>query len=290
MNIILIIIAVIIIGIVINIINDKMSKKNSDEIDEELRKEGFITSQIRVLDMLENRQQIRVDLKHKKIAICNIFPQQNINILDFSDIVECEIVEDSKTIMKGGIGRAIVGGSIAGGVGAIVASNTRKNKDITNNLHIRIITKNISNSLHIINIIKSETKKYSAEYNTAINFANNVYATITSIMNGNNNEDVLQSNNSEDFIEQLERLSKLKSDGIITKKEFEDSKQRILNNKNEILGSGEETIIDDDIYKIEQKIQLYNNNKIQIIKSLMDETGLGLPAAKKIVEDYIKNK
>lgn len=298
MNTILIIFIVIIISaITISIMNDKIAKKNSGEIDEKLKKAGFITSQIRVLDMVENRQQLRVDLEHKKVAICNIFPQQNINMLDFSDIVECEIMEDSKTIMKGGIGRAIVGGAIAGGVGAIVASNTRKSNDVINNLHIRIITKNVSNSLHIINIIKSETKKYSPEYKIAINFANNVYATLTSIIKGNSNENVLQSNNSEDFVEQLEKLSKLKSDGIITEKEFEESKQKILNNKNgtvnnknEALGSGEEIVIDNDTYKIEQKIQLYGNNKIQIVKSVMDETGLGMPAAKKIVDDYMKNK
>ena len=298
MNTILIIFIVIIISaITISIMNDKIAKKNSGEIDEKLKKAGFITSQIRVLDMVENRQQLRVDLEHKKVAICNIFPQQNINMLDFSDIVECEIMEDSKTIMKGGIGRAIVGGALAGGVGAIVASNTRKSNDVINNLHIRIITKNVSNSLHIINIIKSETKKYSPEYKIAINFANNVYATLTSIIKGNSNENVLQSNNSEDFVEQLEKLSKLKSDGIITEKEFEESKQKILNNKNdtvnnknEALGSGEEIVIDNDTYKIEQKIQLYGNNKIQIVKSVMDETGLGMPAAKKIVDDYMKNK
>ena len=298
MNTILIIFIVIIISaITISIMNDKIAKKNSGEIDEKLKKAGFITSQLRVLDMVENRQQLRVDLEHKKVAICNIFPQQNINMLDFSDIVECEIMEDSKTIMKGGIGRAIVGGALAGGVGAIVASNTRKSNDVINNLHIRIITKNVSNSLHIINIIKSETKKYSPEYKIAINFANNVYATLTSIIKGNSNENVLQSNNSEDFVEQLEKLSKLKSDGIITEKEFEESKQKILNNKNdtvnnknEALGSGEEIVIDNDTYKIEQKIQLYGNNKIQIVKSVMDETGLGMPAAKKIVDDYMKNK
>ncbi|MCI8641505.1 MAG: SHOCT domain-containing protein [Clostridia bacterium] len=286
--ILILIITFIIIGIVGNIIYDKIAKKNSNEIDEKLGQVGFKTSQIRVLDMLDNRQQLRVDSEHKKIAICNIFPQQNINILNFSDIIECEIVQDSKTIIKDGIGRAIIGGAIAGSVGAIIASNTIETKDVTNNLYIKIITKDINNSLHIINIIKAETKKYSTEYKTAINFANNVYATLTSIMNGNNNND-LQSDNSKDFIEQLERLSKLKSDEIITNKEFEAIKQKILDNKNETFGK-EETIIDNDIYKIEQKIQLYNNNKIRIINELMNETGLGLPAAKKIVDDYMKNR
>ncbi len=286
--ILILIITFIIIGIVGNIIYDKIAKKNSNEIDEKLGQVGFKTSQIRVLDMLDNRQQLRVDSEHKKIAICNIFPQQNINILNFSDIIECEIVQDSKTIIKDGIGRAIIGGAIAGSVGAIIASNTIETKDVTNNLYIKIITKDINNSLHIINIIKAETKKYSTEYKTAINFANNVYATLTSIMNGNNNND-LQSDNSKYFIEQLERLSKLKSDEIITNKEFEAIKQKILDNKNETFGK-EETIIDNDIYKIEQKIQLYNNNKTRIINELMNENGLGLPAAKKIVDDYMKNR
>lgn len=71
----------------------------------------------------------------------------------------------------------------------------------------------------------------------AMNFANNVYAILTSIITNNdkvsNNlggKKTMEQNNN-NFSEQLERLSKLRNDGMITEKEFEESKQKILNTK-----------------------------------------------------------
>lgn len=79
------------------------------------------------------------------------------------------------------------------------------------------------------------------EYMNAMNFANNVYAILTSIITNNdkvsNNlggKKTMEQNNN-NFIEQLERLSKLRNDGMITEKEFEESKQKILNSQNESL-------------------------------------------------------
>ena len=43
-------------------------------------------------------------------------------IYDYSEILSYEIQEDGETITKSGLGRAIVGGVLLGGVGAIVGS------------------------------------------------------------------------------------------------------------------------------------------------------------------------
>ena len=135
----------------------------------------------------------------------------------------------------------------------------------------------------------------------AMNFANNVYAILTSIITNNdkvsNNlggKKTMEQNNN-NFIEQLERLSKLRNDGMITEKEFEESKQKILNSQNESLENKvkiaqDEFDLRNDIYNIEQKIQLYGNDKIRIIKALREETGFGLVEANNIVDEYIKNR
>ena len=195
--------------------------------------------------------------------------------------------------MKGGVGRAIVGGALAGGVGAIVGANTRKSKNITNSLQLRIITTDVSKSLYTINLIKKETKRDSIEYKQAINFANNVYATVMSIINDNNNKGVKKMvQNNEDFIEQLERLSKLKDSGAITQEEFEISKKKILDSQNTMnLENNKENldIGNNDIYNIEDKIQLYGYDKIAIIKAVRNEAGLSLESAKKIVDEYMDN-
>ena len=274
--------------------DDQITKNNSNEKDKD-----FKTSKI--FSIHGNEQQFRVDLEHKQIAICSIFPYQKIDIINFSDIIECQIIEDSNTVMKGGVGRAVVGGALAGGVGAIVGANTRASKNVINILQIRIITKKISNSLYTIDLIKTEIEKNSMEYRNAMNFANNVYAILTSIITNNdkvsNNlggKKTMEQNNN-NFIEQLERLSKLRNDGMITEKEFEESKQKILNSQNESLENKVEIEQDEfdlrnDIYNIEQKIQLYGNDKIRIIKALREETGFGLVEANNIVDEYFKNR
>ncbi len=279
--------------------DDQITKNNSNEVDKKLKDKDFKTSKI--FSIHGNEQQFRVDLEHKQIAICSIFPYQKIDIINFSDIIECQIIEDSNTVMKGGVGRAVVGGALAGGVGAIVGANTRASKNVINILQIRIITKKISNSLYTIDLIKTEIEKNSMEYMNAMNFANNVYAILTSIITNNdkvsNNlggKKTMEQNNN-NFIEQLERLSKLRNDGMITEKEFEESKQKILNSQNESLENKvkiaqDEFDLRNDIYNIEQKIQLYGNDKIRIIKALREETGFGLVEANNIVDEYFKNR
>lgn len=279
--------------------DDQITKNNSNEVDKKLKDKDFKTSKI--FSIHGNEQQFRVDLEHKQIAICSIFPYQKIDIINFSDIIEFQIIEDSNTVMKGGVGRAVVGGALAGGVGAIVGANTRASKNVINILQIRIITKKISNSLYTIDLIKTEIEKNSMEYRNAMNFANNVYAILTSIITNNdkvsNNlggKKTMEQNNN-NFIEQLERLSKLRNDGMITEKEFEESKQKILNSQNESLENKVEIEQDEfdlrnDIYNIEQKIQLYGNDKIRIIKALREETSFGLVEANNIVDEYFKNR
>lgn len=279
--------------------NDKI-KESRDKIEEILQNKGFKTS--KRLEC-QNKNQLRVDLQNKQIALCEIEPIKRVDIIKFTDIIECEIIEDSNTIMKGGIGRAVVGNAIAGGVGAIVGATTRKSKNVINSLQIRIITKNISKSLYTIRLITTEISKDSSIYNESMFFANNVYATITSIINDNNNtknlnidgkKDMLQNNN--DFIEQLERLSKLKKEALITDKEFEEGKQKILATKDtngidtEISNVKEEISFNDDPYNIEDKIEMYGNNKIKIIKAICAETGVDLKRGNEIFDSYMNNK
>lgn len=272
---------------------NQTTENNISEIDKLLKDKNFETSKNIAVSLIESRKQFRIDKRNKKVAICDIYPINKVNILKFTDIIDCEILEDNNTIMKGGVGRAIVGGALAGGVGAIVGANTRKSKNITNSLQLRIITTDVSKSLYTINLIKKETKRDSIEYKQAINFANNVYATVMSIINDNNNKGVKKMvQNNEDFIEQLERLSKLKDSGAITQEEFEISKKKILDSQNTMnLENNKENldIGNNDIYNIEDKIQLYGYDKIAIIKAVRNEAGLSLESAKKIVDEYMDN-
>lgn len=158
--------------------SDKMK-----EVNDELKANKFHTSKAIYSNLILNKVQIRIDDINKKIAICYIYPKKKVILLDYIDILECDIIEDDNFVMKGGVGRAIAGGIIAGPTGAIIGASTRNSKNVVDNLQIRIITKNIANSLYTIDIIDSQIKKDTDEYKKAIKFANEVYALITAITN-----------------------------------------------------------------------------------------------------------
>lgn len=182
MFIVLVIIGILVIGYVLVQMDETKATDNSNTVNQNLSNKGFSTSNTISFTRYSNRFQVRIDMKNKQIAICTILPFEKTDIIKFSDIIECQIIEDSNTIMKGGVGRAVVGGALAGGVGAIVGANTRASRNVTNSLQIRIVTKNINSSLCTIDIITREINKSSDEYKEAMNFANKVYATINSII------------------------------------------------------------------------------------------------------------
>jgi len=122
------------------------------------------------------------DLNNRKIAIINTNAVK-IDYVDFDKIIQCEILEDNSVVMKGGVGRAVVGGILAGGVGAIVGAQTRGSSEIVKNLSIRIITNDVINSLVWIHLIKTATKRDSFEYKRNKDAAQQIYSTIISILN-----------------------------------------------------------------------------------------------------------
>ncbi len=122
------------------------------------------------------------DLNNRKIAIIDTNAVK-IEYVDFDKIVQCEILEDNSVVMKGGVGRAVVGGILAGGVGAIVGAQTRGSSEIVKNLSIRIITNDVINSLVWIHLIKTATKRDSFEYKRNKDAAQQIYSTIISILN-----------------------------------------------------------------------------------------------------------
>lgn len=121
------------------------------------------------------------------------------------------------------------------GTGAIVGANTRKSKNIVSNLSVRIVTNNIDSPLYTLDLITHQIDinkpLYANLYKVAMEFANNIYATVQAIINDNNNTNISetrQNSISNNGLEQLEKLSELKEKGIITQEEFEESKKKIL--------------------------------------------------------------
>lgn len=175
-------------------------------------------------------KQVLFDLKINKIAILDI-DANTIDYVEFNKIIDCEILEDNTTIMKGGIGRAIVGGVLAGGAGAIVGAGTRGTSEVVKNLAVRIITNDISNSLIMIVLIKSDIQRNSFLYKNCIASAQGIYSTIISILNSGKTDNPVFTGSigSTSVSDQIREFAKLKEEGLITEDEFNKKKKILLN-------------------------------------------------------------
>lgn len=130
----------------------------------------------------EQQQQIAfVDFSN----VANATPQ--FVVYHFNEILECSILEDGNTTAASGVGRALVGEMLAGGVGAVVGASTRGTKPTSLSLDIRIISKNLENPTYIIHLLKYEVKHSDRTYKTAMDFAQEVYGTLSAIIDINRN-------------------------------------------------------------------------------------------------------
>ncbi|QOR35067.1 zinc ribbon domain-containing protein [Clostridium sp. 'deep sea'] len=111
----------------------------------------------------------------------------NPTIYNFSDIVEFELMEDGDSVVKGGLGRAIVGGVLFAGVGAVVGAATgkKKVKKIVNSLKVKITVNDLNNPTIYIKLLAGKTKTTSILYKNAYNIAQDIISTLSVIAKQN---------------------------------------------------------------------------------------------------------
>ncbi|KYN78135.1 hypothetical protein A0J52_02330 [Clostridium sporogenes] len=106
-----------------------------------------------------------------------ISPKFNPRIVNYSDILDFELIENGKTVeTKGGLGRTAAGGVLFGGVGAIVGGTTGKKKSISSvsGMKIKIVVNDMSNPNIYINIITTSTKIDSFIYRASCDIAQRI--------------------------------------------------------------------------------------------------------------------
>ena len=128
---------------------------------------------------------------HQKCIL--LYPEYKANqysftmrIIPFDSIIDCEIVENGAVVTQSGVGRAVIGGIIAGGTGAIVGAATRKTNDYLTELSVRIITNDILNPMVNLYITFRGAKTKKTECTQFYAKAQEIYSTIVSIINQNN--------------------------------------------------------------------------------------------------------
>jgi len=172
---------------------------------------------------------IEIDDVNKKWRIPDGLKGLN-KIYDYSDIIDFELLEDGKSITKGGIGSAIVGGALFGGVGAIVGGVTgsKTTKDICNKLEIKITVKNIQVPTAYINFINFPVKTSNPIYQTAYNSAQECLSLLQLMCNYQEQQIQKEEINYMSSADELAKFKKLLDDGVITQAEFDKKKQQLL--------------------------------------------------------------
>lgn len=152
---------------------------------------------------------------------------KDLKVYDYSDIIDFELIEDGDSIAKGGLGRAVVGGLLFGGVGAIVGGTTgkKKSKQTCSKLQIKITLNKIDDPVVYIDYITTEYKKNGLVYKTSMKFAQETMSILQVICNSNKTSETMNISNADEIL----KYKSLLDNGIITQEEFEKKKQELLN-------------------------------------------------------------
>lgn len=173
---------------------------------------------------------VAFDDNQKKWAILSSVLGKIEQIYNYSDIVDFELLEDGESVAKGGLGRALVGGALFSGVGAIVGGVTgkRKTTGIINSLKLKVTIDNIYNPVVYINFITTKTKKNGFTYQTISKSAQECLSMFQLVCDKHNKEEKEPDRASSSIIDEIKQFKELLDDGIITQEEFDKKKKELL--------------------------------------------------------------
>ena len=211
----------------------KLENTTTAEILEEIEKEK--QADLDIANFVGTRgvgKLIKFDDNAKKI----LFPKTLLTkarIYNYSDLLGYEILEDGNTVTKGGLGSAVVGGALFGGIGAVVGGLTggKKSKEVVRSLKVKIVLDNKIVPAEYIELLTTEFKKDGFVYRVAKQQAEDIVAILASIVAENEKNQANNSNvqNTNDPITEVKRYKELLDNGIITQEEFDKKKKELLN-------------------------------------------------------------
>lgn len=174
---------------------------------------------------------VAFDEENKQWATLSTFRGKVKETYNYSDIVNFELIEDGSSVASGGLGRALVGGALFGGAGAIVGGVTgrKKTKGICNSLKLKVTVKDINKPVVYINFIETKTKKDGFVYKTIAEEAQQCLSTFQLICDRQDEEKTeVEVNNSSTSADDILKFKELLDAGAITEDEYEAKKKQLL--------------------------------------------------------------
>ncbi|ETI68138.1 SHOCT domain-containing protein [Neobacillus vireti] len=196
------------------------------------------------------QSSILLDEERKKV--CFIFAKTNSSeMYEYKDIIESEILEDGKTITTSSrssqIGGAIIGGVLAGGVGAVVGglSGKKSSEQEINKIDLKVVVNNTKSPIKIINFLTADVidlngkpfpiKKDNPKYKSAINSANHWHSLLSLLIKQDEpislekkQEIKVEPTRNLSVADEIKKLSDLLNQGLLTQDEFNRQKQKLL--------------------------------------------------------------
>ena len=154
-----------------------------------------------------------------------------VNIFDLKNVINCEILENGKTVNKSGLGSAIVGGLAFGTTGAVVGAIAgKKAVEYCNSLSVEIdVDYGQPQPLRLfVPFIIAKTKTDSSTYTMLKKSAETLYKEISSIITHYHPQETVMANAPISNADEIRKYKQLLDDGIITEEEFEKKKQELL--------------------------------------------------------------
>lgn len=150
-------------------------------------------------------------------------------LFNYNQILDFELLEDGESLTKGGLGRAVAGGILFGGIGAIVGGVTggKKTKSLCNTLKLKVTFRECYRQTIYIDLITTQTKTNSLIYKMAYKTAQDALSALQIACNQiSRNLKVDENTFSE--ADELSKFKKLFDDGIINEEEFKAKKKQLL--------------------------------------------------------------
>ena len=152
------------------------------------------------------------------------------DIFKYDNLLRYELLEDGHSVTKGGLGRAVTGGLLFGGVGAIVGGVTgkRKTSDVCNSMSLRVSLKNAHVDTIYIPFISVEIKKQSAIYRVAQAEAQQTITALDMIIDSCKSEPDHTYGKTFSAADEILKYKSLLEQGVITQQEFDAKKKELL--------------------------------------------------------------
>lgn len=184
----------------------------------------------KILEYFKNHSNYKVgdmyfDDKHGKLFIKKSFTMNRSQaVYNYDELISyTPIFEGGKIKKHHGITRAIVGGVLAGPVGAVVGAGTG-GKEFDTIKRLGFILHLTDNRSQNYMLMISESKSDSFLTKSAMEDYNNIAAKLDQIISSNTQESTTNGSNADE----LRKFKGLLDDGIISQAEFDEKKKELL--------------------------------------------------------------